>query len=189
MAAINNETREIPRSNSRWMALLTILALALSIVSIVLTRDALERQAALADEHAKLRSELEKAHVPQPTPPIVESSPKEFRTIATIRLVREPVDISGELLQTEIEQVTSDLQNQFPKLPDALHVVAMMKAQTRQYSDAQKLWEECIRLAPKQEHHHLLESHRRRRDIHRKLCGERRRHEQQRERAVAVDDA
>ena len=50
-----------------------------------------------------------------------------------------------------MERVVLDLQNRFPKLPDALHVAAMMKAQTRQYSEARKLWEECTRLAPKQE--------------------------------------
>ena len=151
MEAVHKESLPAKGSNSRWMQMISILALAISIVSIGLTRNALERQASLADEHAMLRGELAKALVTQPIPQIVESRPKEDITAATLHLVREPVEISGEMLQAEIELVASDLQNQFPKLPDALHVVAMMKAQTRQFSDAQKLWEECTRLAPKKE--------------------------------------
>lgn len=151
LEAINTETMSAKSFNSTWMPLLTILTLAIAVVSIVLTRNALEGQAALADEQAVLRSELAKTLLPQQSIPNVEAKPKDINRVAALRLVREAIDISGELLQAEMEQVASDLQNQFPKLPDALHVVAMMKAQTRQYSDAQKLWEECVRLAPKQE--------------------------------------
>ncbi len=139
-------------ANIWWIPLIAILALVLSVIAIVLTRNALEGQAVLADGQSTLRSELAQSRTIPPSPaPLVESPKLQPKPNPALRLVREPIEINSELLQAEMERVVLDLQNRFPKLPDALHVAAMMKAQTRQYSEARKLWEECTRLAPKQE--------------------------------------
>ncbi len=170
----NNQPLSPPQPIGWWMPLLCLLASGIAVVSIVLTRGALEGQATLADRLSTMQQELERAKSRSESTPLGEKQSGEKQaaekkavesksvasqpnpapiapSVPSIRLVREPVEISADDLQAELEQAVSDLRNQFPKLPDALHVAAMMKAQTRQYSEAKELWQECIRLAPKQE--------------------------------------
>ena len=151
-------TQPYTQSSSWWMPLVTFLALGLAVVSILLTRAALDGQTKLADMQAELRAALaarrESLSNTNSTEVLTSSEQKPkivSSAIPSVRLVREPIEISAEALQAELEQAVADLRSQFPKLPDALHVAAMMKAQTRQYKDAKALWQECTRLAPKQE--------------------------------------
>lgn len=72
-----------------------------------------------------------------------------------VSLVATPVPATTEQLRHESEQVAKRLRSQFPELPEALHVVAMMHAQQRQTAEAEKLWRKCIELAPNNEQYYV----------------------------------
>jgi tetratricopeptide (TPR) repeat protein len=54
-----------------------------------------------------------------------------------------------EQLQREAELVAEELVERFPKLPEALHVLAILRAQLRQTAEAEKLWRKCIEMDPR----------------------------------------
>jgi len=65
------------------------------------------------------------------------------------------VTATAEQLQREAEHVATQLRERYPGVPEALHVVAMMRAQLRQTAEAEELWQECIRLAPDDERYSI----------------------------------
>lgn len=107
---------------------------------------------------------------PQSDPPTVETSqnsaksdsaqPKAESTRPPVRqpavsLLATAVPATTEQLHHESEQVGKKLLLQFPELPEALHVVALMHAQLRQTAEAENLWRKCIELAPKNEQYYV----------------------------------
>ncbi|MCU0715673.1 MAG: tetratricopeptide repeat protein [Pirellula sp.] len=155
-----------------WVSVLVAaLAVALSFYQLSLLRETMERQAELSDWVVELQKQPPPA-VSKPVPdavekpvlqteeskrnaPDAEESPSEARRSSLVQLVVRPLQNSLATLEDELEEVASRLQAQYPASADALHVVGMMKAQTRHYSEAQAMWKECIRLEPKQELHYI----------------------------------
>lgn len=89
----------------------------------------------------------------------VDTKPKPLPFVAppraSIKIVREPIETAVESLERELELLGHSLQAQHAKVPEALHVVALLKAQTRKFSEAQSLWQECIRLDSKKELYYI----------------------------------
>ncbi|QEG38100.1 tetratricopeptide repeat protein [Roseimaritima ulvae] len=67
---------------------------------------------------------------------------------STIRLPTVAVPAGVEALEQETRRVAQDLLEQFPQQPAAMHVAAVMHAQLRETSEAQRLWRKCVELAP-----------------------------------------
>lgn len=65
-----------------------------------------------------------------------------------IRMPKIAVSVSSESLDVELEQVATALLGAYPNDPESIHVIALMRAQTRQYEEARKLWDKCRTLAP-----------------------------------------
>jgi tetratricopeptide (TPR) repeat protein len=88
----------------------------------------------------------------EPAPQPIDASSVPQRTAAhpTIELPSKAVDIPTEALRTELLELGADLLARFPKVPEALHVVAWMYADLQRVTDAERIWQDCIRLAPKQ---------------------------------------
>lgn len=149
----------------------------LSFYQLSLLRNTMDRQAELSEWLGTLEKGEAKTTLP-PTSPSPIPSPSQTpatsqssstSTIGTpsegeeptphfsplVQLVVRPLRASLDTLEEELEEVAARLQSQYPSSADALHVVGMMKAQTRHYSDAQAMWQECIRLEPKQELHYI----------------------------------
>ena len=155
------ETTELSTGSRRtfpvWIpALISLMALGTAAYALVLVRTTMESQASLLEVQEELRQAVSDSKMAtQPTIPLENLTKFEKRSTALIRptvlIPLEGAKDSAESIQMEMEQVVASLQSQYPKLPDALHVVAMMKAQTRKFAEAQELWQQCIRLAPQQE--------------------------------------
>lgn len=155
-----------------WLAVsIAISAGALSFYQLTLLRNTMDRQAALTEwvgtldnrEPKKSQSSIATSPAPaasqspttNPTPAPSEGMEPPHGPSPLVQLVVRPLRTSLETLEEELEEVAARLQAQYPASADALHVVGMMKAQTRHYSDAQTMWQECIRLEPKQELHYI----------------------------------
>jgi tetratricopeptide (TPR) repeat protein len=153
---------------SIWIA---VLAVALSFYQLTLLRQTMERQAELSDSLVELQKQQSPA-ISKPVPDAAEkpalqtedanreaSTAKESQKgdngPALVQLLVRPLQNSLATLEEELEEVASRLQSLYPSNADALHVVGMMKAQTRHYTEAQAIWKECIRLEPKQELHYI----------------------------------
>jgi tetratricopeptide (TPR) repeat protein len=76
-------------------------------------------------------------------------------TPPSIMLPTVAVSASPDQLQEEMGQVAAELRTQYPDLPEALHVAAMMHAQFRQTEEAEKLWRKCVELAPDKEQYRV----------------------------------
>lgn len=149
-----------PKLGRVWLALFVSLAVAavgsgLAYYSISLVQATMDRQAKLAEENDFLKQNVEALKQGQEKLQDRILLEAETKRTAAIKLPLEPVEITSEALQDELEGVAASMQTQMPNLPEALHVIAIYKAQTRQYSDAQKLWQQCIKLAPKQELYYI----------------------------------
>ncbi len=92
---------------------------------------------------------------PQPSPSKPAESPGQRSPGATIRLSATPLALPAEQLQRETEEVGSQLLARFPELPEALHVAALMHAQLRQTAQAQKLWQRCVELMPRNDQYRI----------------------------------
>ncbi len=73
-----------------------------------------------------------------------QSAPAE----STIRLPTRAVPASVEALEQETRRVAEFLLEEYPQLPAALHVAAVMHAQLRETAEAQRLWRMCVERAP-----------------------------------------
>ena len=91
-------------------------------------------------------------HDEQPAPVEVELA----RGVATgqsqptIVIPPEETTATAEQLRPELLQLGADLLSRFPKIPEALHVVALLHSELQNTSEAEKIWRECIPLAPHQ---------------------------------------
>jgi tetratricopeptide (TPR) repeat protein len=75
--------------------------------------------------------------------------PEALATQPTIQLPAQAITIPAEELRTELLALAEDLLARVPKVPEALHVVAWMYADLQRVTEAERIWQECIRLAPK----------------------------------------
>jgi tetratricopeptide (TPR) repeat protein len=66
----------------------------------------------------------------------------------SIRLHETPAEATAEQLRAEAEQLAERLLDQHPDRADALHVVALLYRDLQKTTEAEKIWEKCIRLAP-----------------------------------------
>jgi tetratricopeptide (TPR) repeat protein len=154
-----------------WLSLfLSIASIGFAATALLLAKIGLDGQARLSESNVQLSKEL--AAVPEivtrsvadalpPPPPPTDASlntanPKTTSSTATpkaptIRWTRSPTEIQPELLEEEMQQLVDVLKGQYSSNSEALHVAALMKAQTRQFAEAQALWSECLRLAPDKE--------------------------------------
>lgn len=151
---LNTGTR---RTFPIWIPVLfSMMAIGIASYALILVRTTMESQSSLLEVHEELRQAMSDSRMAkQSTAPLENLTAVEKRSAAltrpTVLIPREGAKDTGELIQLELEQVVASLQSQYPRLPDALHVVAVTKAQTRKFSEAQELWQECLRLAPQQE--------------------------------------
>ena len=76
--------------------------------------------------------------------------PKGPAALPTVVLPSQAVEISAQDLRAELFQLGAALLTHFPKLPEALHVVAWMYADLQRATDAERIWQDCIRLSPSQ---------------------------------------
>ena len=68
---------------------------------------------------------------------------------ASIRLPTQGLPAGKEQLEAEARFVANTLQQSYPDRAEALHVAAMMHAQFRESAEAEKLWERCLKLSPR----------------------------------------
>jgi len=68
---------------------------------------------------------------------------------AAFTLPASPPEMTGDQLRQEGEQAIQDLLADFPKSPDAMHAAAILYLQLQQTAGAERLWQECIALAPR----------------------------------------
>lgn len=87
--------------------------------------------------------ELPPAGLPLAAPPAISQEP-------TITLPTQPAAASAEQLRAELEALGDDLLQQFPQVPQALHVAAQLKADLQQTTEAIDIWRRCIKIAPRQ---------------------------------------
>ena len=91
-----------------------------------------------------------------PLPPLSdEASPAPDAQAAisaepTITLAIEPAPVSAEQLRSELKDLGTALVEQFPRVPQALHVAAQLSADLQQTTDAIATWRRCIEIAPQQ---------------------------------------
>ncbi len=152
-----------PRPSRSWVGwiatLVAFVAIGVSTYAMALVRSTMETQSKLLEDYEMLRKQV--AQVNQEEEKTKDSLKTMTRELTasiakpTIKIPKEETEDSTETLQQDLEFVVASLQTQYPRLPEALHVVAMMKAQTRKYGEAQELWQQCIRLAPKQELYYI----------------------------------
>ncbi len=152
-----------PRSSRAWggwiATLVAIVSIGVATYAMALVRSTMESQSKLLEDYEMLRKQV--AQVNQEEEKIKDSLQTVTREMTasvakpTVKVPKEETRDSTEALQQDLEFVVASLQTQYPRLPEALHVAAMMKAQTRKYGEAQELWQQCIRLAPKQELYYI----------------------------------
>ena len=85
------------------------------------------------------------------------TEPREFpsppQTSATEPTIQLPVPAMGDTaddLRKELLQLSAELRERFPRVPEALHVVAQLHANFHMVAEAEQLWQQCIELAPAQ---------------------------------------
>ena len=143
------------RTRSRFAERLSLLFSCFGLLSlIILAVLYFQRPSALTgkgvQESAKADATTSKTSAPNQNP--------EAKTLArppAVNLLTIAIPASAEQLKHEAEQVAKALQAKFPDRHEALHVVAMMHAQLRQTAEAEKLWQKCIKLAPKNEQYYV----------------------------------
>ena len=74
--------------------------------------------------------------------------PKPPSARPTVVLPSQAADVPAEELRTELFQLGEKLLAQFPKVPEALHVVAGLYADLQRVTEAERIWQDCIRLSP-----------------------------------------
>jgi len=66
-----------------------------------------------------------------------------------------PPDMTADQLRQEGEQAVDDLLANFSKSPEAIHAAAILYLQLQQTAKAEKLWRECVELAPRHASAHV----------------------------------
>lgn len=155
------------RGSSSFTTLLLVaivVALVVTLVVIILTpptdtdtTDENSKQYVPADEFDTSTSGVEKtqsksaaAPLPSETAPPADTAPPAEMAKPAIRLPIIAVPANSEQLQQEAEQVANRLQQQYPDLPQALNVVALLDSRIRRSGKAEELWQRCIELDPDQ---------------------------------------
>lgn len=92
----------------------------------------------------------EEAVTDKEDPVAVGVSPTSAASRTTIQLASTPVEVNAEQLQSEILDVGTQLLERFPRVPEALHIVAMLYADLNKAAEAKKIWQQCVEMAPNQ---------------------------------------
>jgi tetratricopeptide (TPR) repeat protein len=69
---------------------------------------------------------------------------------ATIQLPDAPVPVTTEALRDELVELGQQLREQFPQDPAALHGVALLYKDLQKTAEAERIWEACVALEPRQ---------------------------------------
>jgi tetratricopeptide (TPR) repeat protein len=138
--------------NAIWMPLLSGVALLVGLVAILLARSALENQARSVPRPESADASQAVREAPSPDAKL-NAPAAEYRS--NVVLPREPAPLSVDSLTQELDQLALHLDSRYPNSAEAVHVVAMLKAQTRQYAQAQERWRQCMALDPKQERYYV----------------------------------
>jgi tetratricopeptide (TPR) repeat protein len=95
---------------------------------------------------------LVSAHVWLPKDSSVALDDHSMKAVAppTIELPSKPVDATSEKLREELLQLGETMLARFPQVPEALHVVALSYADLQRTREAEKIWRNCLPLAPRQ---------------------------------------
>jgi len=133
-------------------------ALVLAALSIFMARSVMFGQVGIADSMGRLIENndsltLAIASSTANTKPteIDEVSKKLAPRKPRVRLARVPLEVSSDSLEFELQQTATLLKVQYPQSAEAIHVVALFKAQTRKFAEARDLWLESSRLDPNKE--------------------------------------
>lgn len=148
----NNHTSSAPRTeglsgderptSGHYVTLLLfgiVVALAVVLVAVVMR----------PPEELSPKEDVLAAAISQPPSSASFTPPMQVRG-STVRLPTVAIPATAEQLEEEAEGVAGVLRQMWPDLPEALHVVAMLKSQIRQSEEAEALWQRCIELDPKQ---------------------------------------
>jgi Flp pilus assembly protein TadD len=147
---------------TRWFAaILALLSLFVAGYAISLVRDTMEQQAKLIQENESISQQLKSlsekldqassAKTNQTSSTDQASQKTQLQASAKVILPERSSEGNEAMLETELELLADKLTGQFSRNAEAIHVAAMIKAQTRQYASAQSLWEKCIELSPDKE--------------------------------------
>ena len=74
--------------------------------------------------------------------------PRTLSAEPTVKLPAEVGEVPTEELRKELQQLGAELLARFPKVSEALHVVALLYSELQRTTEAEKLWRECIELDP-----------------------------------------
>ena len=83
-----------------------------------------------------------------PAPPV--ALPARPAADPTITLPAAAAETKTEELKNQLQRLADDMLARFPQTPDALHVVALLYADLQKTTEAVKIWQDCIKLAPDQ---------------------------------------
>lgn len=143
----------------------SIVSMGLAIYLLSLVRATMDTQSKTGETIVGLQQKLA-----QSESKLLEANAERDRAIAeknagaaripdpnssSVLLARIPFKGVANNLEAELDLLAERLKTQFPNQADALHVVAMLKAQTRKYGEAQSMWQECLRIDPKRELHYI----------------------------------
>lgn len=93
------------------------------------------------EDPSSIEAPAPEANIGRPIPGVLATEP-------TIELPVQAVDVPAEALRGELFALAESLLARFPRVPEALHVVAWMYADLQRVTEAEPIWRECIRLAP-----------------------------------------
>jgi len=99
--------------------------------------------------------------LPESPPPVEvrssesEPQPTPFVAAARITLPLRAIPADADQLQAESQQVADILLELYPNQAEALHAAAMMHVQFRQSGEAETLWQQCIKLEPRNPNYYL----------------------------------
>lgn len=133
-------TQEPPRSPRRLAALFGC-ALSLLIIGLLVILSPLSEMIFPSSSRTAEPSAVD-ATAPQTTAGDVR------QRHATIELASVATPAPAEQLEQEARNAATDLRTDYPDVPEALHVAAIMHAQMRETQQAEDLWRKCMELDP-----------------------------------------
>ncbi len=133
--ADSNRDRRVDANGTPWLRQYGVLAVACVGIAVVI--------ATVAAYFTPLKNPpldaTEAAQLPDPPDPR-----------PTIGLPAAPAEVVAEELRGELLQLGNDLRTRFPQVPEALHVAALLYADLQKTAEAEKIWRQCLELAPQQ---------------------------------------
>jgi predicted Zn-dependent protease len=126
------------------------------LIALLFTYAFLQRPTTSTDPESAAQAKPSESQSPDDQPvekpaPAISPTPRP----STVALPSIAAPATAEQLQQESEAAARDLQSRYPDLAEGLHVVALLHAQLRQTTEAEKIWRKCIELSPRRPEYYV----------------------------------